>query len=643
MRLLRYGANTRALRAFRQRQELVKEGLTRRDLMKMGMMSSAGFLVTEKGLPRQLLSPSALGALPTITPFVEPLVIPPVLPQRAVTELNPAPTNSPNRAINPLTGLPFEGRTEVHQSQDRFPPQAYFVTRMAANPNVIVHPALPAQTLWGFNLGGDDFNTDPAISPGPLIVTRYGTPTIVRRYNALPPANQNGGFGVPEVSTHLHNFHSAPDSDGGPCDPVKQRFFFRGQYYDYFYNMQFAGWNSTNPPNGNIQEALGFLWYHDHRVDHTAENTYKGLVGTHFAFNDFDTGNEATGLHLPSFPQFDIPLGLADKLFDPTTGLLAFDTFNFDGLLGNQFLVNGKIQPFFDVQKRRYRFRVLDFGPSRFYQFFLTNPDNLSQSIPFWVIANDGNLLGRPIEVTSHRLGVAERVDVIVDFAKIAARFGNPSRIRLENRLEQLNGQGPTDNILAAGQGDQLMEFHLAGGAVTDNSFDPEPVSFPRVPASANDAVFAPIGPLPDISNVTPRITRTFDFDRDRDGQWEINRQFMDCTRFRFTPQRNTAERWIIKNGSRNDWQHPIHIHLEEHRILSRTSSHNTVQIKPGNVEFSRKDVFQLRFDEEVEILMRFRDFNGGYPLHCHNTIHEDHQMMLLWNVADVGDNNTDP
>jgi hypothetical protein len=48
-------------------------------------------------------------------------------------------------------------------------------------------------------------------------------------------------------------------------------------------------------------------------------------------FNDFDTGDESTGFHLPSFPQFDIPPGLADRLFDPTTGLLAFDT---DDILG---------------------------------------------------------------------------------------------------------------------------------------------------------------------------------------------------------------------------------------------------------------------------------------------------------------------
>ena len=51
MHLLRYGADKRALRAFRERQELVRLGLTRRDLMKMGVMSSAGVLVTGRGLP----------------------------------------------------------------------------------------------------------------------------------------------------------------------------------------------------------------------------------------------------------------------------------------------------------------------------------------------------------------------------------------------------------------------------------------------------------------------------------------------------------------------------------------------------------------------------------------------------------------
>lgn len=165
-------------------------------------MTSGGLLVSERALAADVRLPGALGALPPLKPFVEPLPILPVLPERRASELVPAPTNSPNRATNPATNLPFEGRSEPHQSRDRFPPRAFFMTRMGANPNVSVHPDLPPQTFWGFNRGGADFSTDPPMSPGPVQVTHYGSPALVRRYNALPPPEQNGGFGVPEVSTH---------------------------------------------------------------------------------------------------------------------------------------------------------------------------------------------------------------------------------------------------------------------------------------------------------------------------------------------------------------------------------------------------------------------------------------------------------
>jgi len=65
---------------------------------------------------------------------------------------------------------------------------------------------------------------------------------------------------------------------------------------------------------------------------------------------------------------------LNDKLLDPTTGQICFDAFNFDGLLGDVQLANGIVQPFLSVNKRRYRFRVLNGGPSRFYELFLTDP-----------------------------------------------------------------------------------------------------------------------------------------------------------------------------------------------------------------------------------------------------------------------------
>jgi FtsP/CotA-like multicopper oxidase with cupredoxin domain len=440
--LLRYRGDRRARRAFEERQDLVKAGLSRRDLVKMGLLTGGGvgggLLIAEKGMAARGPSSDGLGALPPFAPFKDPLPILDVLPEVDRSQLTPPPSETPQ---------PGEGRSEPHQSAQTFPPQAFFVTRMRANTAAAIHSDLPLQTLWGFNKGGND----PATSPGPVLRLQYGRPTIVRRYNELPPPEQNGGFGVPEVSTHFHNFHSGPDSDGGPCDPGQDRFFARGQFYDYFYNMQYAGWGSTHADvvtdgvRGDPREALGFLWYHDHRVDHTAENTYKGLVGPSVLFNNVDTGDESTGLRLPSFPEFDIPLVLADRRLDPATGQLAFDTFNTDGLLGNLFLVNGKVQPHFEVKRRRYRLRILVAGPARFFDVFLTNPDNPSQRIPFWVLSNDGNLLPKPIQVTHHGLSVAERVDILVDFSKI-----NASRLRLENRLEQTDGRGPTDKILPA-------------------------------------------------------------------------------------------------------------------------------------------------------------------------------------------------
>jgi hypothetical protein len=73
---------------------------------------------------------------------------------------------------------------------------------------------------------------------------------------------------------------------------------------DYYGALQpDAKWfNSTNAPNGDINESLSTLWYHDHRIDFTSQNTYKGLAGFYCLFNQFDTGNDETGFRLPSFP-----------------------------------------------------------------------------------------------------------------------------------------------------------------------------------------------------------------------------------------------------------------------------------------------------------------------------------------------------
>src|SRR4029078_490054 len=119
MRLLRYGGDERARRAFEERQALVKAGLTRRDLVKMGILTGGG--IGGGLLMGDRRSSTALGAVPPLTPFVEtsnelplpfplpppfcdPVTMRPALPSRSASELGTgttAPTSSPYRAINP--------------------------------------------------------------------------------------------------------------------------------------------------------------------------------------------------------------------------------------------------------------------------------------------------------------------------------------------------------------------------------------------------------------------------------------------------------------------------------------------------------------------------------------------------------------
>jgi FtsP/CotA-like multicopper oxidase with cupredoxin domain len=579
--------------AARNRRELVEARLGRRELMKLGLLTTTGFLVSKKGLSAR--SSGGDPQSPPAKPFVEPLPIPPVL--EMVKSLSPPPTVSPNTAINPKTKLPFEGRTRDHQALTQFPPvELYEIHQREAQ--VSVHRDFPDQTLWGYN----------GMVPGPTLRLQYGKPVLVRNFNDLPSPSQNGGFGIPSVTTHLHNAHTPSESDGFPCD-----FFERGEYYDQHFPMQLAGFSSTHPPDGDIRESMSTLWYHDHRVDFTSQNVYKGLAGFAIFLNEKDTGDETTGFHLPS-GDFDVPLLFADKLFDPD-GLLFFDLFNFDGILGDRFLVNGKIQPFLRVAPRRYRFRCLDSGPSRFYQFHLTDRRDPSRVNTMWQISNDGNLLPKPIPVSNFRLGVAERMDLIIDFSGFEGKS-----IYLENRLVQKDGRGPTDKVLPAGRGNLVLRFDVVLPSTADDSQDP--------------ATITKFYDLPETTEA-PLVTRTIRFERGN-GMWAINQKFFDCDKVRFHVKKNSAERWILQNSS-GGWQHPIHIHFEEFQILSRNGK------APPRNEISRKDVVRLGFNEEVKLFIRFRDFEGRYPAHCHNTVHEDHAMMLRFDIDEGGDRRPKP
>ena len=493
-----------------------------------------------------------------LTPFIQPLPIPPIA--QPVEELFPAP-------------IPGN-----HQLFDQHPPVNLYEVHIVQAEHQF-HPDLPPSIVWGFN----------GLPMGETYHARYGEPFLVRFHNDLPPMGDGTGFGKPETTIHLHNAHTASESDGFPGDFFPSRIF-----KDNHYTMFLAG---EDP-----RETLGTLWYHDHRADFTAQNVYKGLAGFAFFFDERDSGDEndpnPEAYRLPS-GEFDVPLQLADKKFAPTPDHALFmDIFNTDGFLGDQYTVNMAVQPFFEVAPRKYRFRVLNVGPSRFYRIALSNGE------PMTMIANDGNLLEKPLEMDHVRITVAERVDVVVDFSGEAPG----TEIFLLNLEDQFSGKGPTGDVLDLDEAPRMMKF-IVGDPV------PDPSQIPKKTRKLNK-----------IKESEIVATREFVFDNEN-GIWTINGLTFDFNRSDFQVQEGTAERWILRNTS-NDWEHPIHIHLEEHHIVKRNGK------TPAKHERGRKDVSVLEPGDTLEIVLRVRDFTGSYPIHCHNTVHEDHAMMLRWDVV---------
>ncbi|WP_439888577.1 multicopper oxidase family protein [Pseudomonas sp. MBLB4123] len=525
--------------------------------------------------------------------------------------LDPAPMEEANTAAGEAGRDAHQRWDELYERVREYPP-VYYEMSAAENPAWVFNPAYPPQRTWGFAYGGN-----AATTPGPTIVARYGQPAIVRIYNRLPQDHK--GFGTPEIATHLHNAHTASESDGFPGDfysAVKAgpTLAAPGQFLDHFYPNIYAGYDEQQNGIGDPREALGTLFYHDHTMDFTAPNLVRGLMGFLLLFDDIDSGDERdpspAALRLPSYP-YDYPLDFADRLFD-RNGILFYDQVDPDGTLGDKVIVNGYVEPVLRVAARKYRLRLLNSGPSRFYEFYLVDANDRVQT--FTYIANDGNLLPAPL-LNQHRvrLTVAERGDIVVDFS----RYPIGTELYLVNRLQQDDTRRP-DEVKAPGV--RVLKL------IVDRY--PPQQDLSRVPP-----VLRELRPL-DPEEIANAPVRRFEFER-TNGMWAVNDKFFNPLRSAANIPREAVEVWDLVNDS-GGWAHPIHIHLEEGRIIAKfqdgTDDDDEVPVPPH--EQGRKDVFNLAPNSRTKVLLRFRDFLGKYVLHCHNLIHEDHAMMLRFDVV---------
>jgi manganese oxidase len=329
--------------------------ISRRDLVRWGLFSSAGLLMPIGGLSPYVRAqtstssfssgsnncsqiPTGLNPSPLFSqsPFTQPMPRFDVLARNAVSTLNPAPQAQSNQTQQPVdpalvggkTGLtgPIEGRPPgpvwAHQRFAQFPPAVAIEvttkpvgTNATYNPQVTsdlnsginpatpfapkFHPNFPAQNanrVWTFN----------GTFPPKLTQVRYGEPVLFRHHNGLTTnITNNGGFGRFTLTTHEHNAHHGAENDG-----FTGAYFWPNQFYDYHWPWVLAGFTTINTgatdaragaPNdsgginkvpGDWHETMSTHWFHDHMFTFTDQNVYKCNAGMNNIYSSLDRGDE---------------------------------------------------------------------------------------------------------------------------------------------------------------------------------------------------------------------------------------------------------------------------------------------------------------------------------------------------------------
>ena len=539
--------------------------LSRRDVLKLGVLSSAALLIPMERVARTKeatftrLAPTALADLKYKAPmYVQPAAV-------------RTPCDVPN----------------VH---------FYDFVMRESQVNVLNVPGgkkqdYPLTRIWGYN--GE--------TPGPNIHVEQGVRTIVRHVNGLAGKYHPTLKYEPVTSVHLHGSASLPEYDGYASDTT-----WPDEYKDYHYP--------------NIQDART-LWYHDHGVHETASNAYMGLAAQYVLHDPWERG-----LGIPVGPDnpYDVGLTVRDAIFG-TDGQLIYDDNSQSSVQGDVILVNGRPWPVMQVEPRKYRFRVLNASVSRSYKFALTQTDGAtSPDLTMTVIATDGGLMPKPQPVTYWRHGMAERYEVIIDFSKFRGKSLYLKNVGLPNNVDYPSTR-------------DIMRFDVSAK-------DPTSLAGNTIPAVLN--------PNMDVMGLKDgTVNRRFQLVR-TNGSWTVNgRTWINVINSQYgaplaSPKAGATEIWEIQNSS-GGWFHPFHIHLVDFKVLSRNG-------KPAYAwEQGPKDVVYVGENETVRVALKLAGPNnaaaqkcydeeaarlvatgwtgqrtGRYMMHCHNLVHEDHDMM---------------
>jgi FtsP/CotA-like multicopper oxidase with cupredoxin domain len=650
----------------------------------------------------------------SVPQFVEPLIIPPVMPAAGL-RWDPAA-----RKLVPYYEI------EVVQFEQQ-----------------ILPPGLPKTTVWSYGaVGRPETRNYPAFT----IENLKGLPTRVKWVNGLvdgggnylphllpadqtihwanPPGGEGGQdsrgtdqapyAGPVPIVTHVHGAHVQPDSDGYPeawylpdAKDIPAGYATRGSLFDQIPGAPDQAGAATFQYRNDQPSTT--LWYHDHTLGMTRVNVYAGPAGFYLIRDPADAklrlpgpaplpGLDPNGNALVRRLTREIPIAIQDRSFNADGSLFyPGDRDFFEGLdpgslasigvsfspengsdvapiwnpefFGNTMVVNGRTWPRLEVERRKYRLRLLNGSNSR---FLILRFDG--ERIPFHQLGAEQGFLPEPVALGRLLMAPAERADVVVDFSDVPAG----TRIYLENigPDEPFGGGEPcfgTGGAVVPGVCDFLPADPGTTGVV---------MAFDVVPSSGRDLSRIPSalpaeGPLPEPSHVR-KVSLNEMMSMNQLACLDAERSLVlddvpPCTRPGSTPAEfgpasallgsidedgaNRHRHWsdaVTENpalGATETWKiynftedaHPIHPHLTRFKVVGRqriadeaagvTLAECGAGCAPEPWETGYKDTV-IAYPDEVTTIQALFDLPGLYVWHCHIVEHEDNEMMRPYCVG---------
>jgi bilirubin oxidase len=644
--------------------------ISRRDLLKAGVAAGGSLLVIDRtGLPWTWAVDGALD--PTSVPkYGRELLIPPVMLRTStihggdVDFYRIAMRQFPQQILPPgfpattvwgygsLPGGTFHSPSLTIEAKVDRPVRVRWINGLVDGRGRYRQHLLPVDpTLhWANPPGGDgqrdtrpDFTSTPGAYTGPV-----------------------------PIVTHLHGGHSAEESDGyteawflPDAGNIPKGYAKVGSFYHRFREEFDAKWDvrwddgTATFQYLNDQRASA-LWFHDHALGMTRLNVYAGPAGFYLLRGgptDLPAGilpgpapRRGDG---PGTRYYEIPIAIQDRSFNRDGSLFYPPSRKFfDGLAGpyiprsdispifnpeffaNTMMVNGHTWPVLHVEPRRYRFRLLNGCNSRFLILKIASRARAERparpALPFWLIGTEGGFLPAPLEVEFLLMGLAERMDAIVDFTGLQP--GTELYLINEGPDDPYQGGQAGRDFAAADPRTtgQVMKFVVVPLVSRDRSVPPDRLQLPT---------FTPLGP----SSVTRRVSLN-----------EVNSDVLQGVGPRAAllgtvdptghglpllwddpitehPALGAIETWDISNFTVD--AHPIHIHEVMFQVTDREGGDPGEPTGPEAWEAGFKDTVIAYPGEVTSVKARF-DLPGRYVWHCHIVEHEDNEMMRPYEVG---------